>query len=427
MNDGDNNTAGFSVSGRLTALWASIIAPQGAAERTGDNGGDREASPPPVPVVWLLGKVQSGKSSIVRALSGSTAADVGSGFRPCTRTAQVYDYPECAPVIRFLDTRGLGEVSYNPGEDIAFAEGCAHLLLVVMRALDHSQDAILSVVKEVRRRRPEWPIVVAQTTLHEAYLPGADHCLPYPFDAGVVDASKPGEPKIPYDLVRSLAHQRGLFTDVPGSGPLEFVPIDFTRDGDGYHPRDYGLDALEGALSRAAPAALAAALRAAAQASVDPFSAAAHPHILGYALAAGAADVVPVAGAVAVPGLQAKLLHSLGAIYDVTWDRQTLIEFGGCLGTSVVTRLLASFGIRQVAKLVPGYGQTVGAAAAAVTSFTTTYALGKAACYFLARRKTGQVDAAAVARTYAQSLDAALRMAKDRSAGTIGPDPTDKR
>src|ERR1700751_3957566 len=62
----------------------------------------------PKPVIWLLGKTQSGKSSLIRALTGSTDAEIGNGFRPCTRTARMYSFPneeEC--LVRFLDTRGL--------------------------------------------------------------------------------------------------------------------------------------------------------------------------------------------------------------------------------------------------------------------------------------------------------------------------------
>ena len=45
------------------------------------------------PVVWLLGKVQSGKTSIVRALTQATDAEIGTGFRACTKTARVFDFP----------------------------------------------------------------------------------------------------------------------------------------------------------------------------------------------------------------------------------------------------------------------------------------------------------------------------------------------
>ena len=37
----------------------------------------------PVPVLWLLGKTQSGKTSIIKALTGSETAEIGNGFQPC--------------------------------------------------------------------------------------------------------------------------------------------------------------------------------------------------------------------------------------------------------------------------------------------------------------------------------------------------------
>ena len=70
------------------------------------------------PIVWLIGKVQSGKSSIIRVMTDSSAAEIGSGFKACTRTARVFDFPDEVPILRFLDTRGLGEVSYDPAEDM---------------------------------------------------------------------------------------------------------------------------------------------------------------------------------------------------------------------------------------------------------------------------------------------------------------------
>jgi hypothetical protein len=48
----------------------------------------------PIPVFWLLGKAQSGKTSLIRAITGSTRAEIGNGFRPCTRTAQLYSFPD---------------------------------------------------------------------------------------------------------------------------------------------------------------------------------------------------------------------------------------------------------------------------------------------------------------------------------------------
>ncbi|MGL4441184.1 MAG: GTPase family protein, partial [Bosea sp. (in: a-proteobacteria)] len=348
----------------LPQVWQAVMAPKPDAKLDAAIAEKAAAS---APVVWLIGKVQSGKSSIVRALTGASAAEIGTGFKACTRTAMVFDFPADAPVIRFLDTRGLGEAAYDAAEDIAFGEGQAHLIVAVMRALDPDQSIVLQAVSAARKRQPSWPVVVAQTCLHEAYKPGRGHVLPYPFDdLELLDAAD-----VPTDLVRSLKHQRALFADLPGDGPISFVAIDFTLAGDGFTPDDYGRDTLVTALEAAAPAGFAAALAGPAAARERQ----SEPHIMGYAAAAAAADIVPLAGAVAVPAIQAKMLHSLALIHDVAWDRQVLGEFSACLGAGTATRIAASLGLRQLAKLTPVYGQTVGAAAAAATSFATTIAL----------------------------------------------------
>lgn len=404
-----------SIPARIAEAWARIVesresevAPDAVAEKAAAEA----------PIIWLIGKVQSGKSSIVQAVTGASEAEVGSGFRPCTRTARIFDFPAEAPVLRFLDTRGLGEVGYDPREDLKVSEGQSHLLLVVVRAMDHQQQAVLDAVTEVRRRRPDWPVVVAQTCLHDAYRPGEGHPSPYPF-AG----ADPSPQEVPEALARSLAHQRGLFSTVPGTGPVLFAAVDFTRPDDGFEPRLYGLEALLTAVAEVAPHSIGAMVKEMRASSRERAARRANPLILGHAAAAAAADVVPVAGAVAVPGIQARLLHTLAAQRGIAWDRRTLAEFGGCLGASILTRLAAGFGIRQLAKLIPVYGQTVGSAAAAATSFATTYALGKAALVFLSRRENGEHDPEAVARAYREALEKAFGLARERGIGSANKEP----
>lgn len=361
------------------------------------------------PVVWLVGKVQSGKTSIIRTLTQATDAEIGAGFRACTRTARIFDFPEEAPIIRFLDTRGLGEAGYDAAADIAFCEGRAHLVLAVVKALDAEQNTVLDVLRQARQRHPDWPVVVAQTTLHEAYRAGSGHILPYPFTAGA------GRGAVPEELARSLAYQEALFSTLPGKGGLSFVPIDFTQPGDGYEPADYGREVLVTALNVAAPAAVALAL-AELPGVAETVANRADAHILGFAVAAGASDAVPIAGVVAVPMVQAAMLRQVAKLYGVQWDRRAYSEFLGALGTATLVRTASSFGIRQLVKVIPGYGQTIGAAAAAAASFATTYAVGKAANYFLSRRQSG-VRAEEVAAVYRQTLQDAFRLAKTREGG----------
>ncbi len=391
---------------RLAEAWARVVETR---ESEAAPGAVAETAAAEAPVIWLVGKVQSGKSSIVQAITGATEAEIGSGFRPCTKTARVFDFPPEAPVVRFLDTRGLGEVGYDPREDLAVSEAKAHLVLAVVRAMDHQQDSVIEAIAAVRRRHPDWPVVVAQTCLHDAYPTGFVHLQPYPFAAQDGASSD-----VPEALARSLAYQRAAFARIGGKGPLVFVPIDFPRVDDGFEPRLYGLDALLRAIVDAAPRSIGAMIDEIRFTVRGRTSRRANPLILGHAAAAAAADVVPIAGAIAVPGVQARLLHALAAQQGIAWDRRALAEFGGCLGVSILTRLAAGFGIRQLVKLVPIYGQTVGSAAAAATSFATTYALGKAALVFLARRERGEADPEAVARAYREALQKAFGLARER-------------
>ena len=182
-------------------------------------------------------------------------------------------------------------------------------------------------------------------------------------------------------LARALAHQRSLFQSLPGRGALAFVPIDFTQAGDGFDPVDYGREALVEALIAAAPAAVAVAL-AELPTPDDGRSGKLNAHILGFALAAGASDAFPVAGIVAVPMVQAAMLQQLGKLCGASWDKRDYAEFAGALGVGTLVRTASSFGVRQLVKLIPVYGQTAGAAAAAAASFAATYAMGKAAALF---------------------------------------------
>ncbi len=370
------------------------------------------------PVVWLLGKVQSGKTSIIRAITQSTEAEIGDGFQPCTRTARIFAFPGEMPVLRFLDTRGLGEANYDPAEDLAFAEANAHLVLATMRAMDPAQDALIEALRKLRTRHPDWPIVVAQTSLHDGYPSGAGHVLPYPFaDAS---ASQPegrrAIERIPTDLMRALAYQRTLLDKLPGRGALLFVPVDLTKADDRLPPSDYGLEALTEALATVAPAGMRFALSAMPGFHADPKARSADPIVMGHAVAAGSSDLVPfpVAGTIASSTIQARMLAQLGKLYGIDWDRRAYAELSAALGAGTLAKVATSIGLRQLAKMLPVYGQTAGAAASAAASFAVTYALGKAAVFYLHGRRLGTTDRKGIADTYQQAMREAFRMAKER-------------
>src|ERR687888_1145815 len=96
------------------------------------------------PVFWLLGKTQSGKTSVIKYLTGADQAEIGRGFRPCTRFSREYQFPTAeAPLITFLDTRGLDEPGYDPAEDLVRFHASAHVVIVTVKVLDHAHENTL--------------------------------------------------------------------------------------------------------------------------------------------------------------------------------------------------------------------------------------------------------------------------------------------
>jgi len=121
---------------------------------------------------------------------------------------------------------------------------------------------------------------------------------------------------------------------------------------------------------------------------------------------------MPVAGMVAVPAVQAKMLHSLAGVFKVSLTKNVAAEFFGCLGTGMLIRYGMAFLGREIVKLIPAYGVIVGSAIAAATSFATTYALGYAAVLYLKSSQAGKViDPAAIAREFNRALKEAAGLA----------------
>lgn len=361
----------------------------------------------PVPVFWLLGKTQAGKTSIIRALTGSETAEIGNGFQPCTRHSNFYDFPAGIPVIRFLDTRGLGEIAYDPYDDIQYCESQAHLLLAVMKVADGRQDAVFDVLHTVRQRHPEWPLLIAQTGLHELYPPSDEHIHPWPYGTDPLPSS------IPDDVRQALLVQRYAAKKLPGFAPIRWVAVDLTLPEDGYDPPDYGLDALWQAIESLSSLGLQRLLSS-DKAIRDLYARAAHEHIVSHALTAAGLGTLPVVDLVAVSAVQAKLLHGLAALYGQYWDKRNITEFLSLVGAGIASGFLMRMVGRTVAKIIPFWGQTVGAVWSASASGATTYALGKASVYFFERRKNGlNVDSETLRRIYAEALENGTSMLKE--------------
>ena len=364
-------------------------------------------------IVWLVGKTGAGKTSIISTWTGDSRAEIGQGFAPCTKTSQFYDFPSDAPVIRFLDTRGIGEIGYDPTEDMTWCEGQSHLLMVVMQANDPVQSEAISLVGHVRKRHQDWPVIVVQTGLHRLYPSGLSHLIPYPYDQS---PTKDPAPSPPHAVLQALAHQRKLFEGLPSPAP-QFVAIDFTEPSDCLPPSDYGFEMLHNALSVAGLEAIAAIHSKEAAQEAALIHRRARPLIWGYAAAASGAGAVPVpyVGVSGLAGSLALMLRALGDRFGVSWTTERLSKFGAAIGGGALTGVAIQYGIKELIKFIPGIGTFVGGALNATAAFALTVGIGEAACVWLsyeARGKSAPTDE--VERAFKTGLAAGL---KSRNAG----------
>jgi uncharacterized protein (DUF697 family) len=346
----------------------------------------------PAPVFWLLGKTQSGKTSVVRYLTGAEDAAIGSGFRPCTRTSRLYQFPTPdAPLLTFLDTRGVDEPGYDPTEDIAAFDPKAHVVLVTVKATDFAQGNVRTALERIRAASRSRPVVLAVTCLHEA-IPRQPHPEPYPFGKEWAESSgqwaekqdqEPGAAPVSHGplptnyhpLLQCIDEHRRAF-----AGLFDYcVPIDLTKSEDGFAEPNYGGEQLKLTLLNVLPSAYRQTLlrlKEATDVLKDAHLRHALPIVMGYTSVAGGAGAVPIpfVDMVLLPSIQARMAHHLGEIYGQPMTAERLKELGTAVGVGMVARTLA----RQAVKFIPFVGSAVGATVAAAT----TYALGRALCYY---------------------------------------------
>lgn len=311
-----------------------------------------------LPTLWLLGKTGAGKSTFIQALTGLSSVEVGNGFAPCTKTAAAYDFPQEKPVMRFLDTRGLGEADYDPQDDLEEASKLGHALVVVMKVDEPEQSAVLVALRQIRYKNKISHLLL----IHSAALLSEES-----------------------DRERQLTFNEKQVEDVWGKD-FTALAVDFeTEDGSVYN-----YDALIEKLEEMLPViGMVAEGRDHDTVEEKNFSRVKN-EVLWYAGSASASDLIPAVGLFSVPAIQAKMLHSLANQYGVEWDQRAFKELIGTLGSSFAVQYGLKFGARELFKFVPVYGQTVGAVAAAAMSFGTTYGLGRVACYYFYSKNKGE-------------------------------------
>lgn len=341
---------------RLERIWSDIRklwTPAPASEI--DLGEVRSKTP--APVFWLFGKTQSGKTSIIRHLTGAEDAAIGNGFRPCTKTSRIYPFPsDDAPVLTFLDTRGLDEPNYDPTEDINAFGQQAHLMIVTVRLRDFAHGGLRDALKTIREANRRRPVVLVLTCLHEAY-PQQQHPQPYPsFGPGTLAL-----------IEKQKSEFAGLYDAV--------VPIDLTKPVEGFDDTEYGGAALKAKLVELLPHAYRETLLRLEGVNAqfkEQYLKRAIPVIIGYSTLAATAGAIPIpfVDLLVLPSIQVRMVKALADLSGSPGEEKRFLELSASIGIG----LLAQQAIRQIAKLIPYVGSAVGAGLA----YSSTYALGRA-------------------------------------------------
>lgn len=326
----------------------------------------------PTTQALLIGKPQSGKSSIVRGLTGVSAEIVGQGFRPHTQYTERYAYPSNdLPLLIFTDTVGLGDANQETPIIIQELAGelqqdthRARILILTVKINDFATDTLRQVAEQLQEKYPEIPCLLAVTCLHELY------------PADVVD--HPAYPPEYEEVNRAFEGIQQAFKGLYDRAVL----IDFTLEEDEYNPVFYGLEALSDALADLLPEAESRAIsqlldeKDASQQLGNLYRDVGRRYILAFSIMAATLAAVPLPFATmpVLTALQVSLVGLLGKLYGQTL---TPSQAGGVV-SAIAGGFIAQAVGRELIKFLPGLGSAIAASWAAAY----TWALGEGACVY---------------------------------------------
>ncbi|MCU0718514.1 MAG: GTP-binding DUF697 domain-containing protein [Pirellula sp.] len=335
-----------------------------------------------IPTLWLFGKTGSGKSSIVRRLTGSTDAKIGQGFRPETKFSRRYDFPNSEEtLLRFLDTRGLGEAFYDPTEDIESFHSSSHLVLVTVRVVDHALDSLIEPLRQIRKASPDRPVLLVLTCLHEA---SPDRDLSAGSELVLESAGEKTSQVEMGEQLKQLVDLKckqfeGLFDCI--------ALIDFTHEEDGFASDGFGEHRLKQLILEKLPSAYRQTWAAAMSTKIEGKSELqrrAHWQILASSALSATASAVPLpwVNMPIVLAIQTRMVRKIAWIYDQKMTSRHWLALSNVAGTQVALRLAA----RELLKFIP----FVGIAASIAASFAFTFALGKVAEWYFSVHAQGK-------------------------------------
>ena len=333
----------------------------------------------PTTEALLLGKPQSGKSSIVRGLTGVASDIVGQGFRPHTQYTERYAYPsEELPLLIFTDTVGLGDINQETESIIAELEAeleqetkRARILILTVKINDFATDTLKNIASQLRNKYPHLPCLLAVTCLHEIYPPLVENHPSYPPDYQEVN--------------RAYSAIKDDFKELSDLSVL----IDFTLEEDGYQPIFYGLEALIEALAELLPEAETNTIYqllddSATQQIGHLYRDTARRYIIAFSSIAATLAAVPLPFAT-MPVLTAMQISMVGLLGKLYGQNLTPSQVGGVISAFAGGFLAQTIG-RELIKFIPGLGSVVAASWAAAY----TWALGEGACVYFGELMGGK-------------------------------------
>jgi uncharacterized protein (DUF697 family) len=366
----------------------------------------------PVAKIWMLGKTGSGKSSIIHFITGADDAEIGGGFRPQTKHSREYGFPnDETPLVRFIDTRGLGEVGYDASVDLNAFGMEANLVIITVRATDQATESLISPLQKIRKDDPERPVLLVITAIHDA-CPGQNE-----FPADMLDNLD--SPALPDQLHRALQAQLRRFNGLYDSA----VAVDLTKPEDGFHPSDLGGNRLFESIMDAVPAAMRSTLGTMHQLQNDlrgleePNSISIDKLTLTHATLAAGAAAVPIAwiDMPVVLGIQTHLAHRIAKLHGQTLTPATMTHLSAVLGGRAAIRMAA----RGISKMIPVVGSAINSAAA----FAMVFASGKVLDWYFGQVHAGQTPRQEeISEMYHNQLDAARRYWKARQLDNWQPE-----
>jgi uncharacterized protein (DUF697 family) len=156
-----------------------------------------------------------------------------------------------------------------------------------------------------------------------------------------------------------------------------------TRPEEGFQPPDYGGDQLREALLALLPAACQSSLRSMTQLLSelkDLHERAALPYIHSAAgmAAAAALSPLPWIDIPVVAAIQTRMVYAIARVYHQQGSVQQLFEMLAAAGIGFAARL----GVRELLKVIPYVGTIAGGVLGAAVSYSYTYAIGMACCWY---------------------------------------------